>query len=178
MRIVMALGSPNRHGSSALLAERFKEGAEASGHSVVTLDVAHAKLRPCLGCVKCGYEGPCAQHDAMEGFKEELLGSDMLVFVTPLYYYGFSAQLKTFIDRFCAFNMSLTARHMKCALIAAAWNSDDWTFDALTAHYKTLVRYLSMRDMGMVLGYGCGTPGMTKRSKYMQQAYELGRSLR
>ena len=114
----------------------------------------------------------------MEELRPEILSADMLVFVTPLYYYGMSSQLKKLIDRFCASNMSLTARHMKCALIAAAWNSDDWTFDALTAHYKTLVRYLSMRDMGMVLGYGCGTPGMTKRSKYMQQAYELGRSLR
>jgi len=28
-----------------------------------------------------------------------------------------------------------------------------------------------------VLGYGCGTPGMTRRSGYPQKAYELGRSL-
>lgn len=177
MRIVMALGSPNRHGSSALLAERFKEGAEASGHSVVTLDVAHAKLRPCLGCVKCGYEGPCAQHDAMEGFKEELLGSDMLVFVTPLYYYGFSAQLKTFIDRFCAFNFSLNAKHLDSALLAVAWNSDAWTFDALTAHYETLVRYLNFTDRGRILGYGCGTRAMTERSVYPEKVYALGNGL-
>ena len=35
-----------------------------------------------------------------------------------------------------------------------------------------------MRDMGMVLGYGCGTPGMTRRSRYVQAAYELGRNLK
>jgi hypothetical protein len=29
----------------------------------------------------------------------------------------------------------------------------------------------------MVLGYGCGTPGMTKRSGYPEKAYELGRSI-
>ena len=29
----------------------------------------------------------------------ELLDSDMIVLVTPLYYYGMSAQLKTVIDR-------------------------------------------------------------------------------
>lgn len=55
-----------------------------------------------------------------------------------------------------------------------AWNSDDWTFDALEAHYKTLVRYINFNDAGMVLGYGCGTPGMTKRSRYPQEAYQLG----
>ena len=41
---------------------------------------------------------------------------------------------------------------------------DGRTFDALTAHYRTVVRYLVLRDMGMVLGYGCGTPTMTPRS--------------
>ena len=40
------------------------------------------------------------------------------------------------------------------ALLTAAWNSDGWTFDALEAHYKTLVQYLNLKDMGMVLGKG------------------------
>ena len=66
---------------------------------------------------------------------------------------------------------------MKSALIAAAWNSDDWTFDALNAHYDTLVRYLNMNDMGRILGRGCGTPSMTRGSDYPHAAYELGRSL-
>jgi hypothetical protein len=58
-----------------------------------------------------------------------------------------------------------------------AWNADDWTFEALAAHYHTLVRYLQLNDMGMVLGYGCGTPSMTRASSYMNEAYQLGRSL-
>jgi hypothetical protein len=37
-----------------------------------------------------------------------------------------------------------------------------------------LVKYCNFTDMGMVLGYGCGTPAMTKRSKYITKAYELG----
>ena len=58
-----------------------------------------------------------------------------------------------------------------------AWNADDWTFEALESHYKTLVRYINFEDKGMVLGYGCGSPGMTKRSRYPEDAYRLGRSL-
>ena len=102
----------------------------------------------------------------------------MMVFVTPLYYYGMSAQLKTLVDRFCAFNSSIQRKHMKSAMIAAAWNADGWTFEALEAHYKTLVRYLNLKDIGAVRGKGCGTPSMTKRSRYVQQAYELGKNLK
>ena len=178
MKIVMLEGSPVRQGSSNMLAESFRRGAEEAGHTVEIIDAAREDIHPCTGCVHCGYEGPCSQKDAMEELRPVILGADMLVFVTPLYYYGMSSQLKELVDRFCAFNMSLTSRRVKSALIAAAWNSDGWTFDALTAHYRTLVRYLDMRDMGMVLGYGCGTPGMTRRSRYVQAAYELGRNLK
>mgnify|MGYP000817664959 CR=1 FL=1 len=114
----------------------------------------------------------------MEAIREKILAADMLAFATPLYYYGMSAQLKTMIDRFCAFNGFLQRKHMKSALLAAAWNSDDWTFGALQAHYKTLVRYLNLTDMGMVLGYGCCTPSMTQHSPYPQQAYSLGNRLK
>ena len=178
MKIVMLEGSPNKHGSSNLLAARFQQGAEEAGHTVEIIDAAHADIHPCTGCIHCGYEGPCAQKDGMERIRPAILGADMLVFATPLYYYGMSAQLKTLVDRFCAFNSSIHGKHMKSALLTVARNSDDWTFDALEAHYKTLVRYLHLEDMGMVLGYGCATPSMTRHSSYPQQAYQLGNRLK
>lgn len=178
MKIVVLEGSPNKNGSSDLLAGRFIEGAREAGHTVEVIDAAHSNIRPCTGCIRCGYEGPCVQKDDVEGIRAKILAADMLVFVTPLYYYGMSAQLKTLVDRFCAFNSSIQRKHMQSAMIAAAWNSDGWTFEALESHYRTLVRYLNLTDRGAVWGRGCGTPGMTRQSRYMQQAYELGRSLR
>ena len=90
---------------------------------------------------------------------------------------GMTAQLKALVDRFCAFNSSLNSRHLKSALLTVAWNADDWTFDALSAHYRTLVRYIHFEDKGMILGYGCGTPSSTKRSRYPDEAYRLGKNL-
>ena len=171
------MGSPNRNGSTSILAEQFVQGAEESGHTCEILDVCHMNIHPCTGCVRCGYEGPCVQKDDVEIIRQKLLNCDMVVFATPLYYYGMSAQLKTVVDRFCAYNSSLNSRHLKSALLTVAWNADDWTFEALESHYRTLVRYINFQDCGKVLGYGCGTPSMTKRSKYPQQAYQLGKQL-
>ena len=107
MKIAVLLGSPNRQGSSHLLAECFRQGAEEAGHQVEMIDVAHADIYPCTGCIHCGYEGPCVQKDDVDVIRGKILDADMMVFVTPLYYYGMSAQMKTLIDRFCAFNSSL-----------------------------------------------------------------------
>ena len=177
MKILVLEGSPNKKGSTHLLVDCFRQGAQEAGHTVQRLDVAHAKIHPCTGCIHCGYQGPCVQKDDMETIRGAILDTDMLVFTTPLYYYGMSAQLKTLVDRFCAFNSSLQSKRMKSALLTVAWNSDDWTFDALVSHYKTLVRYLHFQDMGMVLGYGCGTPAMTSHSFFLQEAYQLGKRL-
>lgn len=177
MKIVILQGSPNLDGSTSVLAESFTEGAREAGHEVQRIDLSTKDVKPCTGCVSCGYEGPCVQKDDNQEIKEAILSSDMIVFATPLYYYGMSAQLKIVIDRFCSYNSSLTRKRMKSALLTVAWNNNNWTFDALESHYRTLVKYLSFNDQGMVLGRGCGTPSMTSSSHYAQDAYELGRTL-
>ena len=178
MNIIILQGSPNTDGSTALLCNEFSQGARHTGHSVECIDIARLSIAPCLGCVQCGYGArPCVQHDDMQIVRKKILDADMVVFATPLYYYGMSAQLKTVIDRFCADNIAIDNKQLKASLITAAWNSDSWTFEALVAHYQTLCRYLNMQDKGMVLGYGCGTPDMTKRSHAMKEAYDLGASL-
>lgn len=177
MKIIILQGSPNIKGSTSLLVESFSNGAKAAGHTVQRFDIAKMNIQPCTGCVACGYEGTCVQKDDNQLIREAILSADMVVFATPLYYYGMSAQLKIVIDRFCAYNSSLHSKNMKSVLLTVAWNADDWTFDALEAHYQTIVRYCNFKTHGMILGYGCGSPGMTSQSKYIQDAYNLGKSV-
>ena len=88
MRIVVIESSPHKKGSSNLLAERFMEGARAAGHETAVFDAGHARIAPCLGCGACGMGGPCVQKDDMGKLREEIAKADMMVFVTPLYYFG------------------------------------------------------------------------------------------
>ena len=177
MKILVLQGSPNTNGSTAMLSREFAAGAREAGHDVDIVDLAALDIAPCTGCVACGYGGPCALYDDFDELREQILASDMLVFATPLYYYGMTAQLKAVVDRFCSANPRISGKRLKSALLAVAWNDDSWTFDALEAHYDTLVRYLNLRDCGRVLGGGCGTPSMTKRSGFPEQAKILGKSL-
>ena len=81
MKIVVLEGSPNKKGSSNMLAEQFIQGATEAGHSVQVIDAAHANIHPCTGCIHCGYEGPCSQKDDMDQIRHAILDADMMVFV-------------------------------------------------------------------------------------------------
>ena len=78
MKIVVLEGSPNKKGSSNLLADCFRQGAEEAGHTVEIIDTAHANIHPCTGCIRCGYEGPCVQRDDVEAIRSKILSADMM----------------------------------------------------------------------------------------------------
>lgn len=178
MRILVLESSGNRKGSSNLLASSFVRGALENGHDVVEFDVFRADIRPCLGCNRCGMNGPCVQRDAYEThLKGMIRQADMLVFVMPVYYYNWPAKLKAVVDRFYSFTGELTSMHKKTALIAAAWDTEDSAFEIVTGYYRKLCEYMEFEDKGVIAGKGCGTPEKTAKSFYAEEAYRLGVSL-
>lgn len=176
MKIVVLTGSPHKAGTSALLADKFIEGAEEKGHEVFRFNAAFKNIHPCVGCNACEMDGPCVFKDDIEKeLMPQLLATDLIVLVTPLYYYDMSAQIKTVIDRMHGRLRRFDGK--KSILMATAWNSSGWTFDTLVDHYKSLVEFMHWQDMGMVLGYGCGTIRMIEGTGFPEQAKRLGMSI-
>ena len=175
MKIVVVTGSPHDHGTSFLLADKFIEGAKSAGHDVFRFNAAFEDIHPCIGCDHCGMDGDCIYNDAIQQkLMPHLLDMDMIALITPLYYYGMSAQLKTIVDRFYSRTGHLTGK--KSVLMATAYNRADWTMNALVDHYDTLVRYMGWTDMGKVLAIGCGARSLIEKSEFPDQAYKLGAS--
>ena len=179
MRILVIKSSGNKNGSSNMIADEFIRGAIESGHAVTEFDVMRKDIRPCLGCNHCGMDGDCVQQDDFENdLKWQIREADMLVFVMPVYYYNWPAQLKNVVDRFYSFTMELTRMHKKAALLAVAWDDTKTVFTITQAYFQTICDYMEFENVGMVLGGGCGTPELTSKSPYMQEAYELGKNVK
>lgn len=175
MKILMLTGSPHAKGTTALLADEFCTGATEIGHEVIRFDMAKLKISPCLGCDHCGKnEGRCVHSDDMEKIYPHLMDADAIVFVTPLYYFGMSAQLKRGIDRFYAINTALRQMTKGAYLIAAGADKDDWAMDALKLNFTTICRYLNWHNAGSVLAFGAATRDDIKNSDYLKQARKLG----
>ncbi len=176
MKVLVIEGSPHKNGTSNTLAGRFAEGAKAAGHDVEIFDAARSGIKPCLGCGKCQTEGKCVQKDGMEDVLEKICNSDMTVFVTPMYYFGFTAQIKAVIDRFYPLGAGKMAGK-KSALLVAQYNPDAGIAESLTIAYKGIAAYMGFEDAGIIIAAGCGFPDALNDTDYLNKAYDFGKSL-
>lgn len=178
LKIVVLTGSPHERGTSALLADKFIEGAQTKGHQVYRFDTAFAETHPCLGCNICRMNGPCVYKDDVQNkLMPNLLEADLVVFITPLYYYGMSTQIKTVLDRFHARAKSDKILNKKSMIMATAYNNADWTMEALLEHYNSIIRFMQWEDIGKVMAVGCGSRSLIEQTDFPNQAYKLGFNL-
>ena len=92
MKIVVLTGSPRLNGNTNHMASQFIKGAEEAGHNVVRFDAAFKNVHPCIACNRCGMNGECVFKDDFEFVKANIVDADAVVFATPMYYFGISAQ--------------------------------------------------------------------------------------
>lgn len=177
MKIVVLTGSPHKNGTSNTLVEEFIQGASEKGHSIKRFDTAFLDIHPCIACEHCGMSGPCVFNDDMPKILDAILESDMIVFATPIYYFGCSAQLKSAMDRFYSINGRIKSKHLKSLFIATAGNPDERVMESLKKQIDLLVYYLNFDNKGMILAKGYGYPGASTEIAYKKEAYKLGKEV-
>ena len=177
MDIVVITGSPHRNGTTSALADAFIKGAGEAKHGVFRFDAAQERISPCLACNHCRTKGSCVYDDGMRRLLPAVEKAQVVVFVTPLYYFGMSAQRKPVIDRFNARNVTLIVQQKQPLLLAAAYDDNDWTTHDLVGHYRTIIRYMNWHDAGMLLATGCGCRADVEKTDFLDRAREMGTHL-
>ena len=102
MKIITLQGSPRKKGNTAKVLSWVEEELVALGHDVESIFLNAKNLKGCLACGKCK-EKPdtvgCIQKDDIPEILEKMTQAELVIFASPLYFWGVSAQLKTVIDR-------------------------------------------------------------------------------
>ncbi len=158
-KVLVWEGSVRKDGNTALLARAFADGAGLH-HDVEMLSVADYRVHPCVGCNGC-YSAEahrCVQRDDMAVIYDKLMEADVLVLASPVYFYGISAQLKTWVDRLhTPMRNDFRIRKLGLILVGAAALPD--LFDPILLQYRMILRFFRLEHIGTVLVSGAKDKG-------------------
>ena len=178
MKITVITGSPRKNGTSNYMADEFIRGAKENGHEIYRFDSAYSDIRNCIGCNACSMGSkPCIHKDDFVELREHLLNSDVIVFATPMYYFGMSSTLKKVIDRFYSIDPQLKAKQNKAVLISVQHSPVSAVKEPLNQHYQAILNWLNIENAGIINAIGIESVEHIKTTPYPTQAYELGKSL-
>jgi multimeric flavodoxin WrbA len=179
-RMLGIVGSPRRKGNTHLLVEQVLEGAREAGAETDLVFLDEQVIRECDGCHVCWKGNPCSKDDDMNELYDRIAENDILVLGTPVYWYGPTALMKGFIDRFVYFNCPENRVLLagKVAILAVPFEEDDpAAADLLVKFFERSLDYLGIRLLGMVLAPGVTRPGeIRERREILERGAELGRA--
>jgi multimeric flavodoxin WrbA len=110
MKILAISCSPRKNGNTVAMLEEVLRGARDKNAETELYSVSGKNLQPCEGCWACTESGECHIKDDIPVLYDKMLEADGIVFGTPVYFYGMTAQAKTIIDR--SMMLSLPGRNL------------------------------------------------------------------
>jgi len=180
-KILGVVGSPRRRGNTDLLVSAILAAAEEAGAEVEKIMLRDLRIRECDGCHTCWKGKPCSKRDDMNGLYPKIIASDVIIFGTPVYWFGPTALIKAFLDRFVYFNGPKTRRLIqgKAAVLAAPFeDTTRRTAAPLLAMFEKSLDYLEMNLVATLLVPGVGERGeILKKKAHLKKASALGRRL-
>lgn len=180
-KVLFITSSWRKNSNSSWLAERTAEAARENGHEVTIKDIARLNLGPCRACMGCRKtkDGRCILKDDMGQFYPMLEEADVLIFVSPVYWFNLCGQIKQFIDRCYALggkefpDGTNSFSHKKIGLVLAHEGEDPYDSGGINAirSIQDTCSYLGATFAGAL--YGCANdageaannPALLKKAK-------------
>ena len=100
MNVLILNGSPRKNGNTSHALRAIEDGLKAR-HTVESLNVYDFTFRPCRNCDACKRNGGnCVMPDDTVPIITKVAAADLVIFGSPVYWWGISAQLKDVVDKF------------------------------------------------------------------------------
>ncbi len=178
-KIVFISASLRANSNSELLAQRAAQGARDAGHDVEFISLKGKTVKYCIGCLACQKTRKCVQNDDVPAIAAAVKDADSVVFVTPIYYYEMSGQLKTLLDRLNPLYGSDYA-FRRIYLISVAADDADSTPERAVNGLGGWIECFEKASFGGQLFCGGldGAGEAAKSGDYCEKAYAFGKALK
>jgi multimeric flavodoxin WrbA len=180
-KVLGVVGSPRKGGNTHILVSRILDGAKEAGAATQELLLGELEIKECDGCHLCWEGKECSKGDDMNEIYDKIIDSDVIVFGTPVYWYGPTALMKAFIDRFVYFNCPENREKIrgKEAVIAVVFEEERVeTASLVEEFFRRSLDYLEMNLRGRIVVPGVSDKGdILKKKASLAAGCETGRKI-
>jgi multimeric flavodoxin WrbA len=154
MKVLALLGSTRKDGNSEYLAKKIIEGTD---HTIVSL--ADMNIRTIVD-MRHSEEGFSPVEDDYEELVQLIQDHDILLFATPLYWYGMSGPMKNFFDRWSQylrderFNLKEELTRKKAYVVITGGTSARIKGLPLVQQFNYIFEFVNMEFSDYLIGAG------------------------
>lgn len=174
MKILGIVCSPRKGGNTEVLVKEVVANAKELGAEIELESVVDKHIVPCDGCESCTVTGECKVEDDMQDLYSKLLEADGIIFGSPVYYWGMTAQAKALLDRTFVFRKERPLRGKIAGVIVVARRR------GASETLGAFLNYLYIQRMtlaGGVIAYADQAGEVRQNKVAMDEARELARAM-
>jgi multimeric flavodoxin WrbA len=173
IKVLGIIGSPRRGANTETLVDQVLRGSEEAGAVVEKIVVSEMNIKPCTACNACKKTGTCIHDDDFGSVLEKMKESNVWVLGTPVYWWGPTAQMKAFIDRWYGVDRSVFRG--KRIVLAVPSGGGPYYAKQTVEMLEAIIPYLGMKHVATLQLGTSGTDSAKNDAALMKQALVAGK---
>ncbi len=174
MKIVAVNGSA-RKGNTYTVMQAYLKGAEGK-HEIEWIYPDQLKMACCTGCGACQCKNGCVADDDTNTTVDKLINADLILFATPVYWWGMTAQLKLLIDK-CYCKASYLKEKKVAVLITGGSPVEHEQYELIRRQFECMAKYLKWDLLFVKSYFAYGKDDMKKDAAALEDLTALGAQL-
>jgi len=187
-KIMILIGSPRKNGNTSTVAGWVAEGARAAGAEVEVIRISElrSKFGGCIACMGCqkSEKFECQVDDDVRPVLARMPKADAVLFATPTYFFGPSAQTKSVVDRMYSLIKFRPAQggyeqsmgHVKLGVIATAGGGIEPGLKLIDDTFRVVAGFSGVPFDSLLVPFSPREAGeMQKQNSVKEKATAFGR---
>lgn len=174
MRIVILNGSP-RKGNTYSAINALRKNIPST-NEVEIIEADKLNIIACKGCDACGKSKGCVLNDDTNKTVDKLVAADMIVFATPVYWWGMTAQIKLVIDKCYSKGALLKDKDIGLIVIGGE-KTDDIQYELIKKQFECMAKFLKWNIKFYKKYSAKKTTDLLNNKEAILELEELGKSI-
>lgn len=192
MNVLIIYAHPNPKSFNHAILEQVKKGLREASHDVTLVDLYQEHFDPVLIFNDKQKRRNLKNDPEMEYYRELVKKADHFILIYPIWWYGFPAILKGFIDRVFAAGFAYTYEGLvpkglltgKSAWVMYTLDSPGWFVRLIRRNIewkvmkKDIFQFCGIRPVKRIMLAGVKGSSAKKRERWLDLVYQKSRQLR